>query len=549
MKKFNTLLLAALFTCSYQFSSAQSGALCEGNKGPNLLGPLGTFSSNTQGTAITVNTNADACLRNGANTYSPNDNIGNKLNGCSASSGNTFPCSDYTYTDKSNGMQPEFTYSIMKVMGDANGSNCIHSPIWEAKDHTGDNGYFMAVNGAPSAGYSTTFYQIKSIPVCVGSTYEFSAWVINMMPSGTTSAAPNVSFTVNGVVIGNSGAIPYDHQWHKVGGQFVATTPTVDLQVINATLVAGGNDLGLDDISINVCQSQIVVSGPDIVTEGTEVSPEFTVSGVANATAWYRWELSSDGGLTYDVIDNGQETTYDATGKFVVSYDAGIAFPEMNGWKYRLVVASSQQALNNPDCIYINDYFLKVASGGPLPVRLSSFSGNYNEGTANLSWQTSQELNNDRFELFRSFDGQDFSLVATIAGSGNSYVAKNYAYSDKVTDAKGNNVFYKLKQIDKDGKFAFSNVIRLSLGDAKTSFRIFPNPVATNFTASFTAPRTGKATMLIRNTKGQTVYMKTVDVLKGNNSIQVNTPQLIAGMYYISIANEEINYNAKIQKL
>ncbi|HET7117728.1 MAG TPA: hypothetical protein VFI29_14630, partial [Hanamia sp.] len=231
MKQFTTLLIAAISLFSFQFSSAQSG-----NNGPNLLGARGTFSV----PFITVNTSADACLQSGSNTYNPFGNVGNKLEGCSSPSGNVFPCSDYTYTAVSRGMEPEFTYSILKVMGDNNGSNCIHDPIWKASDHTGDGGYFMAVNSAPDITKSPIFYQIKSIPVCTGSVYEFSAWVINMMPSGgsggTPEAAPHISFVVNGNdTIATSGSVPYDHQWHKVGGQFVATTPTVDLKVVNST--------------------------------------------------------------------------------------------------------------------------------------------------------------------------------------------------------------------------------------------------------------------------------------------------------------------------
>ena len=120
----------------------------------------------------------------------------------------------------------------------------------------------------PIPHYSKIFYQIKSIPVCIGATYEFSAWVLNILPSSSSAAKPgsepNISFKVNGTVIGNSGPIAYHSTptWVKVGGSFVATTSTVDLQVVNATAVAQGNDLGLDDISINVCQSQIAVTGP-----------------------------------------------------------------------------------------------------------------------------------------------------------------------------------------------------------------------------------------------------------------------------------------------
>jgi len=545
MKQFNTFLLAVISICSYQLSTAQTGTLCGGNKGPNLLGARGTFSA----PFITNNTSAAACLQSGSNTYNPNGNVGNKLEGCSAPSGNIYPCSDYNYTDKSNGMQPEFTYSLLKIMGDASGSNCLHTPIWKAKDHTGGDGsYFMAVNGAPNQGYSPIFYQIKNIPVCTNATYEFSAWVINMMPAQPTTddAAPNISFVVNGVTIGNSGPIPYDNQWHKVGGQFTATSEIVNLQVINATQIAGGNDLGLDDISINVCESRIVVDGPNVITEGNTVSPQFTITDNTQKNTWYKWELSSDGGITFNDITNGDQATF-VNGQYKIGYEIDNVVNQMNGYTYRLVVSTSQSGLSNPDCIFFNDYTLRVASGGPLPIQLSSFDGTYSEGVATLKWQTSQELNNDRFELFRSFDGNNFELAATVAGAGTSYTTKNYSYQDRIASS-ANSVYYKLKQIDKNGKFSFSSVIKLSLSATTSSFQLFPNPVVNNFTASFTAPRTTTATLLIRNSNGQTVYSKSIDVVKGSNAIPVNNAPLTTGMYYVTIANDDFNFTGKLQK-
>ena len=545
MKKFNTLLMAVICVFSFQFSQAQ---LCNGIKGPNLLGAKGTFSA----PFITVNTNAAACLTSGSKTYNPQGNVGNALTGCTATIGSIIPCSDYNYTAASNGMFPEFTYSLIKIMGDATGSNCLHAPVWTAKDHTGDGGYFMAVNGAPSLGFSTLFYQIKTIPVCIGTTYEFSAWVINMMPAkvATDDAAPNISFVVNGTIIGTSGHIAYDNKWHEVGGSFTATTSSVDLQVINATLVAGGNDLGLDDISIHVCASRIEVTGASINLEGSSPAPQFKVTDPLNQNTWYKWQLSTDGGISFSNITSGTTTTYDADHTFTVSPAPyiGTVTTGMNGYIYRLIVANSKAGLVNPDCIYFNDYRLIVASGAALPVQLISFDGTYSNGVASLKWQTSQELNSDRFELFRSFDGNNFTLATTIAASGNSNTLKNYQYQDQVNTKAGNYVFYKLKQIDKDAKFTFSSVLKLSLGDTHAFFQLFPNPVVNNFTATFTATKSSAATLMIRNTTGQTVYSLTVNVIKGTNSVLVSNPPLKTGIYYVSIINDEINYTGKLQK-
>jgi hypothetical protein len=548
MKQFNTILLAVISLLSLQSAFDQTGTLCDGNKGPNLLAARGTFSI----PYITPNANADACIQSGTNSYNPLENVGSKIEPCGDPSGNIFPCSDYNYTAVQNGMQPEFTYSIVKIMGDESGSNCLHSPIWIAADHTGDQGYFLAVNGRPDIDQTPIFYQIKSIPVCVNAIYEFSAWVINMMPpGGSVDASPSISFVVNGTdTIGTSGHIPYDHQWHKVGGQFMATTGLVDLKVVNSTAVAGGNDLGLDDISFNVCQSKITVNGPAVGTEGSTVSPTYTIIDASQTNTVYQWQVSRNAGITFTNITGG--TIIYTNGVATLSYDitnvsSDLSQPNANGNIYRLVVAASRGGLITPDCHYFNDYTLVVAEGGPTPVKLTSFNGDYSNGVARLNWQTSQELNNDRFELYRSYDGNNFELATSIAGAGNSSVPKNYTYQDHIN--LDGNVYYKLKQVDIDGKFSFSNIIKLSSNDAKASFKIYPNPVVNNFAASFSAPKSGVATLLIRNTSGQTVYKKSLSIIKGDNTVSIGAQQFSTGMYYINIINDEINYSGKLQKL
>ncbi|MCO6497485.1 MAG: hypothetical protein J5I50_07460, partial [Chitinophagaceae bacterium] len=132
--------------------------------GPNLLGAKGTFSA----PFVTPNPNAAECTSNGNNSYSPLGNIGNKLESLNSSDPGV-PKSGYTYVSGSGGLQPEYTYTLIKNIGDASGGNCIKGD-WRAQDHTGDGGWFMAVNGAPTndPGYSRIFYRIEDIDVCPG---------------------------------------------------------------------------------------------------------------------------------------------------------------------------------------------------------------------------------------------------------------------------------------------------------------------------------------------------------------------------------------------
>ncbi len=124
MKKFYSILLTVLCLGAYHYSDSQNG--------PNLLGARGTFST----PIVTPNTNAASCTISGSATYNPPGNIGNALSGCSMP-GSFLPCSDYVYTSKSGGLAPEFTYTLIKNIGDANGGNCIKGD-WRGQDHTGD---------------------------------------------------------------------------------------------------------------------------------------------------------------------------------------------------------------------------------------------------------------------------------------------------------------------------------------------------------------------------------------------------------------------------
>lgn len=545
MKRFYLLLSLLGLTGA----TAHAQTICSGNAGPNLLGAKGTFSA----PFITVNNGADNCLQSGSSSFNPNGNVGNALTGCSAAVGSMTPCSDYTYTATSNGLNPEFRYAILRTIGDANGGNCIKGD-WRASDHTGDGGYFMAVNGAPNNTFSPIFYQMKSIPVCIGTRYEFSAWVINLLP-GSSSAAnpgsePNISFRVNGTTIATSGPIAYQAvpSWVKVGGSFIATTPTVDLEVTNATSVALGNDLGLDDISFNVCQSNIVVNGPSNVCDGNVVNLSANVTDPTETNSWFKWQLSTNGGTSFTDLTAGAQGTFVA-GTMTVPYNVGVVNGLMQGRKYRLVIATSEAALSAPGCANFNEYTLLIQACGPLPVKLSAFNGRIvNAQSTQLDWQTSFEQNSDRFEIFRSFDGADFYKIATVASAGNSQVRRDYRFTDQFGATSAPYLYYRLKQIDLNGKEAFSPILRLALASTR-KLSLFPNPVGDQLSLSFEAPVAGQATLLIRNVAGQTLYSRVIAVNRGANTLALTQlPVMKPGMHYVSLLGDTFQLQEKFIK-
>ena len=109
-----------------------------------------------------------------------------------------------------------------------------------------------------------------------------------------------------------------------------------------------------------------------------------------------------------------------------------------------------------------NTSVTSFTTGFPLPITLTSFTG-VREGTRNiLIWSTANETNNKGFELQRSANGEKFSSIASInskAENGNSSSVLNYTYNDDKPLAGTN--YYRLRQLDKDGKESFSNIVVL----------------------------------------------------------------------------------------
>lgn len=152
-----------------------------------------------------------------------------------------------------------------------NTTNCF-SNSWHSltADHTGDgNGYFMLVNASiqPSAFYVDT---VRGL--CGGSTYEFAAWIMNVIRTtacNNNTIQPNLTFTISrtdGTILQtyNSGSIPStpNPQWNQYG--FFFTTPPgvndIVLRMVNNAPGGCGNDLALDDITFRPCGPQLTPS-------------------------------------------------------------------------------------------------------------------------------------------------------------------------------------------------------------------------------------------------------------------------------------------------
>lgn len=161
-----------------------------------------------------------------------------------------------------------------------------------------------------------------------------------------------------------------------------------------------------------------------------------------------------------------------------------------------------------------------------LPVRLQSFSVKKINNTAHLEWTTASEQNNSGFEVQRSADGESWNTLGFVqskAANGNSSIELDYEYVDP-SPVEGDNL-YRLKQTDRDGRFVYSNVNRLSFEGQ--GLVLHPNPVSSEL---FIRGLKNVNSLQVFNLQGQVVKSLTVTT---SSTMRIDVSSLPAGVYTI----------------
>jgi ELWxxDGT repeat protein len=113
-----------------------------------------------------------------------------------------------------------------------------------------------------------------------------------------------------------------------------------------------------------------------------------------------------------------------------------------------------------------------------LPVTLLNFTASLQSNSVQLNWSTSSEINSGHFKIQRSGDGIHFTDLGQIAASGNSSIEKKYRYDDaNAYQARSEILFYRLKIVDMDGKYKYSNILSVKLKGGINELKVYPNPV------------------------------------------------------------------------
>lgn len=243
-----------------------------------------------------------------------------------------------------------------------------HATWWNTTDHTKNTGgYMMVVNASNSPG---VFYTQTVNSLCPGTTYEFSAWVMNLA-TAPVSSKPSITFQITnsaGVILQsyNTQNIPESSSatWTQYAMQF--TTPpgqgTITLTMINNGPGGNGNDIALDDITFRPC-------GP-VITTNFAITSNSSASGCAGtaqsfsmsaqiaaggyALPMYQWQVNNNG--TWTDIPGANSTTYTA------NFTAATAVA--GTYQYRMASANGNN-ISSPTCRVVSNVLTLTIS--PLP--------------------------------------------------------------------------------------------------------------------------------------------------------------------------------------
>jgi Secretion system C-terminal sorting domain len=261
-------------------------------------------------------------------------------------------------------------------------------------------------------------------------------------------------------------------------------------------------------------------------------APTHLTNGGSYTAGGYTWRKVLGELEEHTSVSSDPDVTFVATygSVSVVRFRLGFEFVKGNGSE---IATLDREYATEFTC-------LTFAQQASLPVKLLSFTGSYRNQATNLNWQTENEVNFDHFEIERSANGADYTAIGFKQASVDNVNRQSYQYPDDLSSNSGNVFYYRLKIVDKDGQFKYSNVIMIRKESKSINgIAVNPNPVVNGMaTVRFTADHSDIVNFKVIDMTGKTVLQQQNKVYEGNNSVSINNlDRLQTGVYLLQMAN------------
>ena len=265
----------------------------------------------------------------------------------------------------------------------------------------------------------------------------------------------------------------------------------------------------------------------------------YTAPAIATAAASYT------GGIEYIVVSvqllgtppNNVDLQFVSDDKEATYY---LAITDQNGGDLRPAAISNYfypSSGTTPGPNGASIYFLELLNV-PLPVKFLNFSVTKNNNIAILNWAVENENTiTDRYEIERGSNGSIFEKIATISALNNGRSGNTYSFTQQNLSSIKNSgvIYFRIKQIDKDGKFVYTDIKNIRLSTKGIFAGVYPNPIKQNTTLTFDLVENSRVTYSITDVSGKTIETYQVQGFKGSNIKTLNLGKYAAGAYTLKV--------------
>ncbi|MEP7080115.1 MAG: alpha-amylase family glycosyl hydrolase [Ginsengibacter sp.] len=253
------------------------------------------------------------------------------------------------------------------------------------------------------------------------------------------------------------------------------------------------------------------------------------------------------GGFFKYVILNSTPNKLVAIGNFdVVPQTSSVTFPVAGTW-YDYLNGGTINATGGSQSFTLQpgEYFVYTSVQVILPVTLINFSGVKNGNINSLTWNVAAEKNLNYYEVEKSDDGVSFATVGKLNAQNKSV----YTYNDEQVNSTLAVQYYRLKMVDKDGQFSFSNIINIRRETASWTIAVNPNPYLGDLKITIQSPVNNSGTLLITDMAGKRLVKRELMINAGKNLIDVNEGAVLSkGTYILSLISGGQSQSIKIFK-
>ncbi|HSD62897.1 MAG TPA: C25 family cysteine peptidase, partial [Ignavibacteriaceae bacterium] len=312
----------------------------------------------------------------------------------------------------------------------------------------------------------------------------------------------------------------------------------------NTLYMVGGDEMVSKSVNGGQYWDHIYSGTPFSKLVGVDFyTPDYGIAGGENG----KIIITTDGGLTWsasqagstglmhgiNIMDEGKAFAAGTPEQVYKSTDGGATW--ISDFEGANTVELYEMIFNESRIGFIcgSDGKFLVNHDYAIPVELTGFTAGAEGNSILLNWVTATETNNAGFDILRSTDGSKWEKIGFVEGAGTKSTNTNYSFKDQ--ELKTGSYFYRLKQIDYDGSFKYSDKVNAKIysPDKYSLEQNYPNPFNPVTTIRFTIPKEVMVSLTVYNIVGEKVRELKNEIMKpGYYQVDFDAAKIASGIYF-----------------